>query len=160
MVFGKHSNITNIGANAFQRCFALTSITLPDKLKVLEKMVFANCTSLERVVCNKNLKTIGIAVFQYCPELEDVQLASSSISFGRDPFAGCDRLIELAAAAGFPSTMGILNAAGDLYKRGQGVVPYLIDRFERSERKRFVLLAIQERCPCAQRHRGGEGRRS
>jgi len=135
VVFGKHSNITNIGANAFQRCFALTSITLPDKLKVLEKMVFANCTSLERVVCNKNLKTIGIAVFQYCPELEDVQLASSSISFGRDPFAGCDRLIELAAAAGFPSPKFNGNNYGD------GIVLYLLARFERSERKRYVLLA-------------------
>ena len=52
VVFGEHSNITNIGKSAFEKCVALTSITLPDKLKVIEFIAFGSCTSLERVVCN------------------------------------------------------------------------------------------------------------
>ena len=96
--------------------------------------------SLERVVCNKKLKTIGAAAFQNCFKLEDVQLASKSISFGDYPFAGCDRIIELAAAAGFPSKLA-RNCHGEMTSTGDGVVPYLIARFERSERKRYVLLA-------------------
>ena len=36
MVFGEHGNITNIGEGAFQYCSALTSITLPDKLKAIK----------------------------------------------------------------------------------------------------------------------------
>jgi len=151
VIFGEHSNITNLGANAFKSCSALKSITLPDKLKVIERLVFthcsalerivcnkhletigeaafqacsnlkfitlpdklkvieeklfAGCTSLERVVCNKNLKTIGDGAFFLCSMLEDVQLASSSMFFGTTPFNLCDRLIELAAAAGFPSVL-------------------------------------------------------
>ena len=58
VVFGEHSNITNLGESAFQDCHALTSINLPDKLKIIEINVFSLCTSLELVVCNKNLKTI------------------------------------------------------------------------------------------------------
>jgi len=81
----------------------LKSITLPDKLKIIEDLAFVECISLERIVCNKNLKTIGRSAFQVCPKLEDVQLASSSISFDRNPFGDCDSLIELADAAGFPS---------------------------------------------------------
>ena len=66
-------------------------------------MAFGLCKSLKCIVCGKNLKTIGQLAFQYCP-LEDVQLASNSISFSVDyPFLACDPLIELAAAAGFPS---------------------------------------------------------
>jgi len=59
VVFGEYSNITDIGGGAFEKCYALTSITLPDKLKVIETATFLKCTSLERVVCNKKLKTIG-----------------------------------------------------------------------------------------------------
>jgi len=32
VVFGEHSSITGLGVGAFQHCYALTSITLPDKL--------------------------------------------------------------------------------------------------------------------------------
>jgi len=67
-------------------------------------------------------KSIAIAAFQQCPKLEDVQLASSSISFGPYPFYACDRLIELASAAGFPSD-GV-DSLG--LKMAQGVVPCLI----------------------------------
>ena len=38
VVFGEHSNITNLGEAAFQDCSALTSITLPNKLKKIEKL--------------------------------------------------------------------------------------------------------------------------
>jgi len=51
-------------------------------------------------------------------------------------------MIEIAAAASFPSNTFIpvgTNGAGGNY--GDGVASYLIDRFERSERKRLVLLA-------------------
>jgi len=43
VVFGKHSNITNLGVAAFQECYALTSITLPDKLEIIETRVFTHC---------------------------------------------------------------------------------------------------------------------
>ena len=73
-VFSEHSNITNLGEEAFSRCYALTTITLPDKLTVIEKMVFSNCSALERVVFNKNLKTIGDGAFQLCFSLKSVTL--------------------------------------------------------------------------------------
>jgi len=87
VLFGEHSIITNLGEFAFTQCFALASIPLHEKFKVIEKGAFTQCTSLERVVCNKNLKTVGDCAFHACPKLEDVQLASSSISFGIIPFA-------------------------------------------------------------------------
>jgi len=71
VIFGEHSNIANVGAGAFQYCYALKRITLPDKLKIIEDMAFSHCTSLKRVVYNKNLKSIGREAFQYCSKLED-----------------------------------------------------------------------------------------
>ena len=37
IVFGEHSNITNLDKRAFQDCSALTSITLPNNLKIIEQ---------------------------------------------------------------------------------------------------------------------------
>ena len=74
VVFSEHSNITNIGLAAFQGCSALTSITLPDKLEVIERLTFTHCSGLERVVFNKNLKTIGKWVFQHCYALKSITL--------------------------------------------------------------------------------------
>ena len=134
VIFGEHSSITNLGRGAFNECSALTSITLPNKLKVVDEGACHKCTSLKRVVCNKKFKTIGDCAFQECAKLEDVQLTSSSSSFGR-PFIACDRLIELAAAAGFPSNTFSTTDAHGTSNRGVGVPLFLIDRFERSERK-------------------------
>jgi len=143
VVFGEHSNITNLGEAAFADCLALTSITLPNKLTVIGVMAFMDCSALKRVVCNKKLKTVREGAFASCSKLEDVQLASSSISFGFDPFGGCDRLTELADAAGFASNRFVPHPdTGERVNTGDGVPPCLIVRFERSERKQFVLVAL------------------
>jgi len=140
VVFNK--NLIAIDEAAFQYCVALKSISLPKKLKTVGPIAFASCNSLKRVVCNKNLRTIGESAFQSCSKLEDVQLASSSINFIRSPFAGgdftgCDRLIEIADAAGFLSSM----KATDDYNKGRGIVPSLINQFNRKEWRTAVLVA-------------------
>jgi len=127
---------------------------------------FSDCTSLKRAVCNKNLKTIGECAFQQCFKLEDGQLASNSISFVLMPFGGCDRLIKLADAAGFPSqiVLAIDSISGDEFNKGDGVVPYLIARFdkflrpkqERSERKRIVLDSLMRFKNAVHAHDGTE----
>jgi len=154
-VFGEHSNITKLGWEALGNCSALTSIILPNKLEVIENLAFENCTSLERVVFNKNLETIDEYAFVGCSKLEDVQLASSSISFGSVPFGGCNRLIELTDAAGFPSIPGT-GFDGVVCNKGDGVVPYLLDRFERSERKGYVLVALMRFNEVVHTHEGSE----
>jgi len=150
VVFGEHSNITNLGDCAFQRCISLKSITLPDNLEVIEEDAFRNCYALERVDCNKKLMTIGDCAFQDYPKLEDFQLASSSISFGMGVFCYAtdmqNRMSEIAAAAGFSSDN---NFACELYrnfygkwdrcsgtvKHGDGSRIYLVERCKRSERR-------------------------
>jgi len=142
VVFNK--NLKTIGWGAFD-CSTLKSVALPDNLTVIERGAFCNCTSLERVICNKKLITIGDCAFQNYSKLEDVQLAYSSIFFCEEddqPFIACNRLIKLAAAAGFPSNeYDEHGGTGEDANLGAGVVPYLIDRFERRERRGIILLA-------------------
>ena len=110
--------------------------------------------SLTSIVLNKNLKKIGVGAFQDCRRLEDFQLPSSSISFGDLPFNRCDRLIEIADAAGFPSKtidVGYRNV-----KVGDGVDPYLLNRIERTGRRTVVLVALMRFRDAAHAHDGTE----
>ncbi|MDD3938321.1 MAG: leucine-rich repeat domain-containing protein [Bacilli bacterium] len=69
IVFG--SNLTNIGAGAFQDSKALTSVSFPFGLAVLNNYVFDGCESLEEVILSEEeyspqsvLYDIGIAAFR------------------------------------------------------------------------------------------------
>ena len=77
VVFGEHSSITILREGAFLGCSALTSITLPNMLEIIEDIAFVECTSLERIVFNKNLKLIGRGVFQVCEALKSVTLPNN-----------------------------------------------------------------------------------
>jgi len=92
VVFGEHSNITNLGAGTFQNCYALTSITLPDKLVVIEEVAFSSCSSLARVVCNKNLKTISNNAFQFCSTLKSITLPDKLNVIEQYAFTDCTSL--------------------------------------------------------------------
>jgi len=60
--------------------------------------------------------------------------APSSISFGDASFIGCDRLIELADAAGFPSTVDSDDEEEEgEFSTGDGVILYLLHQLLRSE---------------------------
>jgi len=68
-----------------------------------------------------------------------------------------DRLIELAAAAGFSSIkFGTLPDTGDKINMADVVVPYLLNQFARTERKRFVLLALMRFKNAVHSHSGTE----
>jgi len=140
-----NDDLETIGDGAFANC-SVKCVTLPDKLTTLERYIFSECDKLERVYCNKHLTSIGRSCFIWCFELKYFQLASSSVSLVGDlQFRGCGILIERATAAGFPSSEWTHfqgnNDFSDDHTEGDGVPPYLIDRFEENEKKRYVLLA-------------------
>ena len=99
VAFGEHSSITNLGVGASQDCLALTNITLPDKLKVIEDRTFSHCTALERVVFNKNLKTIVENAFQFCSALKSITLPDKLKVIDEDAFTKCTSLERVASSA-------------------------------------------------------------
>jgi len=118
VAFGEHSNITNLRKGTFGECFALKSITLPNKLTIIEEMAFANCSALERLVFNKSLKTICEYAFQNCCALKSIICLISSQyrkdgctslkrvvfnknlkTIGSSTFQGCSKLEEVQLAS-------------------------------------------------------------
>ena len=140
--------VTVIEESTFEECHSLIYLTLPEKLTTLGESCFAS-TSLQQLRLPKTVTDIRMWAFWNCNYLETCTLLSSSVTFGVQPFFGCNPLIQLAEIAGFPSTNFQIAQDPQVVgappvNTGAGVVPYLLDQatqVERTERRRLVLLA-------------------
>ena len=63
--------VTSIGAGAFA-CQSITSITIPDSVKIIGEQSFAGCKSLANIDFGIGLNEIGSFAFQDCTSLTDV----------------------------------------------------------------------------------------
>ena len=66
------SGLEEIGVGAFQDCYSLKSITIPDSVTFLAGATFQSCTALERVWLSRNLDTIYGSTFEGCTSLRNV----------------------------------------------------------------------------------------
>ena len=69
-----------IGAAAFETCWDLASVTLPDSLKTIEESAFANDICLADIDLPDGLTGIGKMAFYYCSSLESMALPGSGVS--------------------------------------------------------------------------------
>lgn len=93
--FGDTCTTVSIGYSAFEKCTALTTITLPSTVKRLLESCFANCTSLETVNLPDGLEQIYEKAFYVCSELKNITLPNTLTSIGANAFRSCKALISL-----------------------------------------------------------------
>ena len=65
--------VTGIESNAFDGCFELTSITIPNSVETIGEQAFQGCTGLTNVTIGSGVTTIGAKAFNYCNALETVK---------------------------------------------------------------------------------------
>jgi len=65
--------VTGIESNAFDGCFELTSITIPNSVETIGEQAFQGCTGLTSVTIGSGVTTIGAKAFNYCNALETVK---------------------------------------------------------------------------------------
>lgn len=102
------SSVKNIGSNAFNGCWVLQSISIPDDSAItsIGDKAFNNCTSLEQITLPGRLESIGSEAFLYCTRLKIVKIGPYVESIGENAFKGCDDLGEI----GYMGTMAEWNA--------------------------------------------------
>ena len=71
------SNARGVAMAAFENCRGLTSVVLPEKIKVVDNCVFQNCTGLTSVTISDSVTNINWAAFQGCTALTDVYFTGS-----------------------------------------------------------------------------------
>ena len=65
--------VTGIEDNAFDGCFELTSITIPNSVETIGEQAFQGCTGLTSVTIGSGVTAIGAKAFNYCNALETVK---------------------------------------------------------------------------------------
>ena len=85
-------SVTLVDAQTFKGCTSLASITLPESIASIEEFAFEGCTSLDSITLPNAVKAIGTAAFQSCTALRSIKLPNSLTTIGQNAFFGCTAL--------------------------------------------------------------------
>nr|WP_253851847.1 leucine-rich repeat domain-containing protein [Prevotella intermedia] len=72
--FAEDADIQIIGAGAFADC-GLTSISIPKKVKTIEREAFRNCKALNKIDVTEFTTEISPEAFKYCNNLTDINVS-------------------------------------------------------------------------------------
>jgi hypothetical protein len=86
---------TSIGKSAFQNCYSLTQINIPDSVTSIGKSAFQNCYSLTHINIPDSVTSIGDYAFSSCYSLTHINIPDSVTSIGGDAFSSCYSLTQI-----------------------------------------------------------------
>ena len=92
VVFADDCKVDTIGKHCFDDCDLITSVILPDSVRVIEGFAFNTCEDLEYVYIPEGCAQIGEQAFCYCDELSYVRIPDSVTWIGPWAFDDCPRL--------------------------------------------------------------------
>lgn len=87
--------VTVIDWYAFENCFNLKSVTIPDTVTHISRFAFAHCTALENVNMPKNLYSIEQYAFFNCPKLKGINLPENLAVIEQRAFSGCKSITQV-----------------------------------------------------------------
>ena len=85
------NSITSIGNAAF-RCSGLTSITIPNSVTSIGAMAFFSCSNLTSITLPNSVTNIDNHTFNHCEALTSINIPNSVISIGNWAFSDCSSL--------------------------------------------------------------------
>ena len=110
------SGVTSIGANAFERVTALTSVTFADASKItsIGAYAFNGATSLTSFTMPANVTSIGAYAFYGATSLTSITIPAGVTSLGASAFNGATKLTSITIPAGVTSLTGVFSGATKL----------------------------------------------
>ena len=87
--------ITDIQDGTFAYCSSLTSITIPEGVTRIGDEVFRECSSLTSITIPEGVTSIGNYAFQRCSSLTSITIPEGVTSIGDDAFNTCDSLTSI-----------------------------------------------------------------
>ena len=85
-------SITEIGAFSFYECWALTSVTIPESVTTINEYTFYRCLDLAEVKLGSKVTTIEEYAFDKCSSLTTITIPDSIEYVGKFAFSGCENL--------------------------------------------------------------------
>ena len=87
--------VTSIEKYAFEMCFDLTSVTIPNSVEIVGTGAFYGCSGLTSVTIPNSVKSIGDEAFYECYVLTSVTIPNSVTSIGDYAFKDCSGLTSV-----------------------------------------------------------------
>ena len=87
--------VTSIGYSAFSTCSSLTSVTIPDSVTSIGRSAFSSCYNLTNVTIPDSVTSIGNSAFSSCYNLTNVTIPDSVTSIGNSAFCDCYNLTNV-----------------------------------------------------------------
>lgn len=95
------AGLDSIGAYAFSSCAALTQVSVPASVRVVERGAWARCGNLTTATINpSSALDIPADAFMDCAKLATVNLGARVTVIGDNAFGGCKALKSVALATG------------------------------------------------------------
>ena len=88
-------SVTNIGESAFGGCSSLTSMVIPDRVTSIGECAFLGCKSLTSIVIPDSVTSIGKSAFWICSSLTSIVIPDSVTSIVESAFSGCESLTSI-----------------------------------------------------------------
>ena len=90
------NSVKVIGKGAFRRSSSLESVIIPNGVEFLADRIFSGCTSLTSVTLPESIISIGKHAFSYCSSLTSISLPNSIADIGTYAFSDCISLAKIA----------------------------------------------------------------
>ena len=100
------SNITKIGAHAFQNCTSLAKFTCLDGVTQIPDNTFKDCTALNTLILSDGITEIGANAFDGCTSLENITLPTDLAIIREYAFRGCSSLENVTLNEGLVTIAG------------------------------------------------------
>ena len=97
------NSVTEIREYAFYDCTSLTSITLPNSVTKIGELAFRNCTSLTNLIIPDKVTSIGVAAFKYCTGITSIEIPNGVTRIEDSSFSHCNNLISITIPDGVTS---------------------------------------------------------
>jgi len=97
---GKNYDVTSIGMCAFEWCYKMTSITIPESVTSIGDAAFKNCESLTSVTLPNSVTSIGKEAFRECTQLTSINIPDNVTAIENGTFNFCKSLNSITIPDG------------------------------------------------------------
>ena len=97
------NGVTSIGNYAFSDCFSLSSVIIPNGVTSIGSNAFYDCYSLSSVIISNGMTSIRNYSFQYCHSLSSITIPNGVAGIGKYAFQYCYSLSSIIIPNGVTS---------------------------------------------------------